>query len=185
MRYGDGVDLLFTSLMSQKTNGVGTKTRSGICRYATLANQRWSYCNLYWVKAHNNNLYNDYADFYAKQAVYDGEVFSVPAPSSFLSSSSNKFILESWTPSWNDCNTGLRVKRFFNNPNLNILPLSKYLVNFLTNHGPFPAYLRRFNLLSSPNCLCGSPGDANHYVFHCPFTSDHHLVNPIPNALYP
>ncbi|GFU46183.1 uncharacterized protein TNCV_2155243 [Trichonephila clavipes] len=57
-----------------------------------------SYYNLYWVKAHNNNLYNDYADFYAKQAVYDGEVFSVPAPRSFLSSSLNKFILESFGP---------------------------------------------------------------------------------------
>ncbi|GFT33697.1 uncharacterized protein TNCV_4382251 [Trichonephila clavipes] len=57
-----------------------------------------SYYNLYWVKAHNNNLYNDYADFYAKQAVYDGEVFSVPAPHSFLSSSLNKFILESFGP---------------------------------------------------------------------------------------
>ncbi|GFV88895.1 uncharacterized protein TNCV_1226921 [Trichonephila clavipes] len=144
-----------------------------------------SYYNLYWVKAHNNNLYNDYADFYAKQAVYDGEVFSVPAPRSFISSSLNKFILESWTSSWNDCNTGLRVKRFFNNPKLNILPISKYLVHFLTNHGPFPAYLHRFNLLPSPNCLFGSPGDADHYVFHCPFTSDHHLVNPSPNALYP
>ncbi|GFS99035.1 putative 115 kDa protein in type-1 retrotransposable element R1DM [Trichonephila clavipes] len=142
--------------------------------------------NLYWVKAHNNKLYNDYADFYAKQAVYDGEVFSVLAPRSFLSNSLNKFILESfWTSSWNVCNTGLRVKRFFNNPKLNILPISKYLVHFLTNHGPFPAYLHRFNLLPSPNCLCGSPGDADHYVFHCPFTSDHHLVNPSPNALYP
>ncbi|GFU16262.1 reverse transcriptase domain-containing protein [Trichonephila clavipes] len=60
-----------------------------------------SYYNLYWDKAHNNNeLYNDYADFYAKQAIYDGEVFSVPAPRSFLSSSLNKFILESWTSSW-------------------------------------------------------------------------------------
>ncbi|GFX66444.1 putative 115 kDa protein in type-1 retrotransposable element R1DM [Trichonephila clavipes] len=55
-----------------------------------------SYYNHYRVKAHNNNLYNDYADFYAKQAVYDGEVFSVPAPRSFLSSSLNKFILESF-----------------------------------------------------------------------------------------
>ncbi|GFY56900.1 hypothetical protein TNIN_354201 [Trichonephila inaurata madagascariensis] len=73
--------------------------------------------SLLWVKAHNNNLYNDYADFYAKQAVYYGEVFSVPAPRSFLSSSVNKFILESWTSSWNDCNTRLRVKRFFNIPN--------------------------------------------------------------------
>ncbi|GFT46610.1 RNase H domain-containing protein [Trichonephila clavipes] len=142
-----------------------------------------SYYNLYWVKAHNNNLYNDYANFYAKQAVYDGEVFSVPAPRSFLSSSINKFILESWTSSWNDCNTGLRVKRFFNNPKLNILPISKYLVHFLTNHGPFPAYLHRFNLLPSQNCLCGSSGDAEHYAFHCPFTSDHHLVNPSPNTL--
>ncbi|GFU01799.1 uncharacterized protein TNCV_1523061 [Trichonephila clavipes] len=42
------------------------------------------------------------------------------------------------------------------------------------------------------NWVCGSPGDADHdpgddrdYVFHCPFTSDHHLVNPSPNALYP
>ncbi|GFU19511.1 RNase H domain-containing protein [Trichonephila clavipes] len=144
-----------------------------------------SYYNLYWAKAHNNNLYNDYTDFYAKQAVYDGEVFSVPAPRSFLSSSLNKFILEAWTSSWNDCNTGLRVKRFFNNPNLNILPVSKYLVHSLTNLGPFPAYLHRFNILPSPNCLCGSPGDADYYVFHCPFTSDHHLVNPIPNALFP
>ncbi|GBM30323.1 hypothetical protein AVEN_174134-1 [Araneus ventricosus] len=45
-------------------------------------------------------------------------------------------------------------------------------------HGPFPCYLSRFKILSSPLCDCGSLGDPDHYLFDCLMTRDHHLKKP-------
>ncbi|GFV78639.1 hypothetical protein TNCV_1889451 [Trichonephila clavipes] len=39
-RYGNGLDLGHAGLLSQRTNGVGTKLRSAVCRYPTLTNQK-------------------------------------------------------------------------------------------------------------------------------------------------
>ncbi|GFV08473.1 hypothetical protein TNCV_2936891 [Trichonephila clavipes] len=38
--YGDGLDVSRTDLLSQRTNGAGTKTRRAICRSPMLVNQR-------------------------------------------------------------------------------------------------------------------------------------------------
>ncbi|GBN58489.1 hypothetical protein AVEN_180746-1 [Araneus ventricosus] len=55
---------------------------------------------------------------------------------------------------------------------------NKFLIYFLTNHGPFPCYLHRFQKLGSPLCACGLVGDADHYVFRCPLTTEFHLKEP-------
>ncbi|GBL98513.1 hypothetical protein AVEN_185593-1 [Araneus ventricosus] len=49
---------------------------------------------------------------------------------------------------------------------------------FLTGHGPFPCYLSRFKILSSPLSECGSLGDPEHYLFDYLMTRDHHLKKP-------
>ncbi|GFX97627.1 uncharacterized protein TNCV_2841871 [Trichonephila clavipes] len=60
-----------------------------------------------------------------------------------------------------------------------------YVTQFLTNDGPFVSYLHRFKLKTTLNCLCGSVGDADHFVFACPLTKDFHLVSPSQNAKKP
>ncbi|GBL86502.1 hypothetical protein AVEN_194769-1 [Araneus ventricosus] len=54
----------------------------------------------------------------------------------------------------------------------------KFLIYFLTNHGPFPCYLHRFKKLGSPLCACGLVVDADHYVLRWPLTAEFHLKEP-------
>ncbi|GFW75129.1 adhesion G-protein coupled receptor G4 [Trichonephila clavipes] len=56
-----------------------------------------------------------------------------------------------------------------------------FVTEFLTNHGPFVSNLHHFKL-KTPNCLWGSLGDADHYVFACSLTKDFHLVSPSQNT---
>ncbi|GFT60041.1 hypothetical protein TNCV_2687201 [Trichonephila clavipes] len=42
MKYGDGVDVSRAGLLSERTSGDGTKTRSTECQSATLANRKLS-----------------------------------------------------------------------------------------------------------------------------------------------
>ncbi|GFU89941.1 hypothetical protein TNCV_2438281 [Trichonephila clavipes] len=46
----------------------------------------------------------------------------------------------------------------------------------------FAAYMYRFKLKTTVNCLCGSVGDSDNYVFACPLIKDFHLVSPSQNA---
>ncbi|GFX26977.1 uncharacterized protein TNCV_1841491 [Trichonephila clavipes] len=70
-------------------------------------------------------------------------------------------------------------------PSLDMNPHSSYVTRFLTSHDPFVSYLFRFKLKTTTNCLCGSVGDADHYVFACPLTNDFHSVSPSQNAKKP
>ncbi|GBM84285.1 hypothetical protein AVEN_157087-1 [Araneus ventricosus] len=47
---------------------------------------------------------------------------------------------------------------------------------FLTGHGPFPTYLKRFNIRSSDSCGCGNLGNPLHYATSCLFTTSNHLT---------
>ncbi|GBM21235.1 hypothetical protein AVEN_265830-1 [Araneus ventricosus] len=38
---------------------------------------------------------------------------------------------------------------------------------FFSQHGPFPAYLKRFHLSDSGYCSCGGIGTALHYATEC------------------
>ncbi|GFV59144.1 uncharacterized protein TNCV_2338851 [Trichonephila clavipes] len=99
---------------------------------------------------------------FAKVTAANGVEVSVPAPRSYvIKTLQNKLIedRESW---WSNSNTGFRVTSFFPKSSLNINLHSSFVTQFLTNHGPFVSYLHRFKLKTTPNCLCGSVGDADH-----------------------
>ncbi|GFQ89309.1 hypothetical protein TNCT_254101 [Trichonephila clavata] len=100
---------------------------------------------MFWVKAHNNNFFNDIADHFAKVATTNGVEVSVPAPSALMSLQ-NKLIERS-----SNSNNGLRVKSFIPKPSLEINLHSSYISHFLTNHGPFVSYLHRFKLKATSN----------------------------------
>ncbi|GBM05044.1 hypothetical protein AVEN_60231-1 [Araneus ventricosus] len=50
---------------------------------------------------------------------------------------------------------------------------------FLTGHSPFPSYLKRFNLASKANFLCGNTyGTPLHYATECVLTVSFHMTKP-------
>ncbi|GBO03150.1 hypothetical protein AVEN_151247-1 [Araneus ventricosus] len=54
-------------------------------------------------------------------------------------------------------------------------------VIFFSQHGPFPAYLKRFHLSDSDYCSCGGIGTALHYATECIYTVYWHMRKPVPN----
>ncbi|GBM42631.1 hypothetical protein AVEN_148957-1 [Araneus ventricosus] len=54
-------------------------------------------------------------------------------------------------------------------------------VIFFSQHGPFPAYLKRFHLSDSDYCSCGGIGTALHYATECIYTVSWRIRKPAPN----
>ncbi|GBN38201.1 hypothetical protein AVEN_82585-1 [Araneus ventricosus] len=55
-------------------------------------------------------------------------------------------------------------------------------VIIFSQHGPFPAYLKRFHLSDSDYCSCGGIGTALHHARECIFTVSWHMRKPVPNV---
>lgn len=141
--------------------------------------------SLNWVKAHCNILGNEYADRWAKIASIIGTHIYLPIPNSKVTYFFKTRIKEEWTDYWHYAETGRRTFRFLKDVSHSLLINNRYLIFFLTGHGPFLEYLNRFNIKDSPVCPCGvlvndGLGDPDHYVFHCIFTKDYHLTKPSP-----
>ncbi|GBM33341.1 hypothetical protein AVEN_194947-1 [Araneus ventricosus] len=139
---------------------------------------------LTWVKAYSGIAGNELADQFAKLATTNGELMNLPLPYSYLKLQLKRILLESW----NDCYTqyqtasGTRVRAYVPCVDEKMLIFNKYVLYFLTGHGPFPCYLSIFKILSSPYCECGAIGDPDHYVFECRYTNEFHLGRPTENA---
>ncbi|GBN51055.1 hypothetical protein AVEN_185876-1 [Araneus ventricosus] len=54
-------------------------------------------------------------------------------------------------------------------------------VIFFSQHGAFPAYLKRFHLSESDYCSCGGIGTVLHYATQCILTVFWHMRKPAPN----
>ncbi|GBM14317.1 hypothetical protein AVEN_60800-1 [Araneus ventricosus] len=52
---------------------------------------------------------------------------------------------------------------------------------FVSQHGPFSAYLKRFHLSDSDFCSCGRIGTALHYATECIYTVSWRMRKPAPN----
>ncbi|GFS51831.1 RNase H domain-containing protein [Trichonephila clavipes] len=114
-------------------------------------------------------------DHFAEVTTTNGVEVSVPPPRSYVIKMLKNKLIEDWESWSSNSNTGLRVKSYCPKPSLDINLHSSCVTHFLTNHLPFVCYLHRFKLKATPDCLCGSVGDADHYVFACPLTKDFHL----------
>ncbi|GBN97464.1 hypothetical protein AVEN_200083-1 [Araneus ventricosus] len=49
---------------------------------------------------------------------------------------------------------------------------------FAKGHGPFPTYLKRFNIRNNDSCGCENLGNPLHYATSCLFTTSYHLAKP-------
>ncbi|XP_035215900.1 uncharacterized protein LOC118189414 [Stegodyphus dumicola] len=142
---------------------------------------------LMWIKAHANNEGNESADRLANQAVTDSNTQQIhlQAPPSYLKGQLRSKGLQ-WQEEWNHSTTGRRTYDFFpkvsTDRHIAIAPLTRYI----TGHGPFPSYFQRHNrymrhISSTDICVCGAPGNPDHYLFTCQLTKDHHFPCPTMN----
>ncbi|GBM72305.1 hypothetical protein AVEN_81900-1 [Araneus ventricosus] len=65
-------------------------------------------------------------------------------------------------------------------PSVSLRP-TNWIRIFFSQHGPFPAYLKRFYLSDSDYCSCGGIGTALHYATECIYTVSWHMRKPAPN----
>ncbi|GBM19652.1 hypothetical protein AVEN_199830-1 [Araneus ventricosus] len=90
-------------------------------------------------------------------------------------------MLEEWQTSWNNSDTG---KKFYNiTPSVSLRPTNwiREDVIFFSEHGPFPACLKRFHLSDSEQCSCGGTGTAFHDATECALKVPWHMKRSAPN----
>ncbi|GBL91397.1 hypothetical protein AVEN_136909-1 [Araneus ventricosus] len=87
-----------------------------------------------------------------------------------------------WQTLWKNGDTGRKIYDIM--PSVSLRPINWFRedVIFFSQHGPFPAYLKRFHLSDSEYCSCGGIGTALHYATECIFTVSWHMRKPMPNS---
>ncbi|GBM71345.1 hypothetical protein AVEN_4655-1 [Araneus ventricosus] len=135
-----------------------------------------------WVKAHAGNIGNERADQLAKDATQHGQPYSLTKlPKSHIKGLLRKSMLEEWQTSWKNGDTGRKIYNIM--PSVSLRPTNwiREDVIFFSQHGPFPAYLKRFHLSESDYCSCGGIGTALHYATECIYTLSWHMKKPAAN----
>ncbi|KAH7963917.1 hypothetical protein HPB52_023790 [Rhipicephalus sanguineus] len=141
---------------------------------------------LYHVPGHTGVLGNEIADFLVARTAQRG----VPKRA-LLTSRGVRNILrngerERWENLWKEENADTALFRWV--PHASDIPgwfpPNKHLVQFLTGHGRFHFYFRRFRLLPSETCACGLTCEGlERYLYECSLTAT--LVDTItPRTAY-
>ncbi|GBO04175.1 hypothetical protein AVEN_138887-1 [Araneus ventricosus] len=109
------------------------------------------------VKAHIGIQGNELAYQQAKSATTTGVDKDIPAPRSFIKRTLNIYMFNEWNEYWRqyDSASGARVREYLPGASPKFLIHNKFLIFFLSGHGPFPQYLCRFKFLDT---LCASVG---------------------------
>ncbi|GBN03654.1 hypothetical protein AVEN_33916-1 [Araneus ventricosus] len=135
-----------------------------------------------WVKAHAGNIGNERADQLAKDATQQGQPYShTKLPKPHIKGLLRKRMLEEWQTSWKNGDTGRKIYNIM--PSVSLRPTNwiREDVIFFSQHGPFPAYLKRFHLSDSDYCSCGGIGTALHYATEYIYTVSWYMRKPAPN----
>ncbi|GBM46748.1 hypothetical protein AVEN_31374-1 [Araneus ventricosus] len=89
-------------------------------------------------------------------------------------------MLEEWQTSWNNGDKGRKIYEIM--PSISLRPTNWIRENdIFSEHGPFPAYLKRLLLSDSDQCSCGGNGTTLHYATESAFIVSWHKRMPAPN----
>ncbi|GBL80262.1 hypothetical protein AVEN_92197-1 [Araneus ventricosus] len=90
-------------------------------------------------------------------------------------------MLEEWQTSWKNGDTGRKIYNIM--PSVRLCPTNWIREDaiFFSQHGPFPAYLKRFHLSDNDYCGCGGIGTTLHYATECIYSVSWHMRKPAPN----
>lgn len=129
-----------------------------------------------WIRGHTGESGNELADTLAKQATSSSQNFIfIPKPLSSLKYKLRNLLLLRWQSRWVGTDKGRYTYNFFPKISTKRLISNRYLVMFLSNHGPFQSYLFKIDKSNSPLCVCGETSDSLHYILSCPLTTSFHI----------
>ena len=133
---------------------------------------------LHYTKAHEGTFGNERADCLAKQAA------SWPCSQPVYSLMSKRTVKYKkraaanamWHMQWTNADVGRHTFQFLKQvtDSVPLHAINYQTTQFLTNHGSFIDYLRRFNVIDAGNCICGHLGsNSNHVLIECAAMTDH------------
>ena len=133
----------------------------------------------YWTKAHAGTRQNEEVDKLAKEATDYAPPTNHPlsTPKSAIKRQLKQIFYKQWEEEWRATHKGRRTKDFIKSLHKYPRILTRAITRFVTGHGPFASYLKRFGLRPSELCPCGSGevGDPQHYMFKCCLTKEFHF----------
>ncbi|GBN20467.1 hypothetical protein AVEN_107426-1 [Araneus ventricosus] len=128
-----------------------------------------------WVKAHAGS---ERADQLGKDATQHEQSYTLTKlPKPHIKGLLRKSMLEEWK----NGDTGRKIYNIM--PSVSLRPTNwiREDVIFFCQHGPFPAYLKRFHISDSDYCSCGGICTTLHYATECVLTVSWHMRRPAPN----
>jgi len=122
-------------------------------------------------KAHTGHSGNESVDKLAKEAIKNSEVCYNKIPKSEIERHEAENAIAKWQLQWDDTAKGRTTKEYFPDIKERLkmkIRLSPNLTAMLTAHGKTKAYLHRFKIIQSPECIC-KHGDqtTDHLIYDC------------------
>jgi len=120
-----------------------------------------------WIKAHASHSGKELADKLAKEAIKNSEVCYNKIPKSEIETSRKN--RAKWQLQWDDTAKGRATKEYFPDIKERLkmkLRLSRNLTAMLTAHGKTKAYLHRFEIIQSPECICKHGDQKTDHLIH-------------------
>jgi len=124
-----------------------------------------------WIQTHAGNSGNELADHLAKDAVNNNVICFNKVPKSEIIRQETQRSLAKWQKQWDISTKGQVTKDYFPDiterltKKINLTPNLKAM---MTAHGKTKAYLHRFKIIQSPECIC-TEGDqtVDHLIYDC------------------
>ncbi|GBL90274.1 hypothetical protein AVEN_130375-1 [Araneus ventricosus] len=131
-----------------------------------------------WIRAHVGYSGNEAADVLAKKATQEGIHTYIPAPRNHIKSLLQNESIIRWQKEWDNGETGRSVYNVLPKVKTTPTPWQRPEIMFITGQGPFPTYIKRFNIRNRDFCFCGNLVNPSHYATSCLFTTSYHLTKP-------
>ncbi|GBM18233.1 hypothetical protein AVEN_39004-1 [Araneus ventricosus] len=129
-----------------------------------------------WIWPHVGYSGNEAADVLAKKATQEGIPTYIPAPRDHVKNLLQEESIIRWQKEWDNGEIGGSVFNVLLKVKTTPTPWQRPEIMFVTGHGPFPIYLKRFKIRNSDSCGCVNLGNPLHYATSCLFTTSYHLT---------
>jgi hypothetical protein len=135
-----------------------------------LEKENW-HIEFTWIKAHAGHSGNKLADKLAREAAKNREICFNKIPKSEIVCLESQKSIAKWQQQWDDSNKGPVTKEYFPDVRERLkkkINLSPNFTAMVTARGKTKAYLHRFKIIQSPECVCAN-GDqtVDHLIFNC------------------